>query len=115
MFPVVSTITMQQEVAEWNDRQPWADDPPELVTLGAAEEVGELCRASLKLKQGIRGTPEEWLDEIKKETGDVFIKLCAIADAYGFDLAVAITQRWMTVRERDWKANPIGHGIDKEA
>lgn len=113
MFPIVNTLAMQQDVAEWNDKQPWADDDPAVVTLGLAEETGELCRAALKLHQVIRGTSAEWLEEIHKEAGDVFIKLCAIADVYGFDLGQVITERWLTVRERNFTKDPIGHGIEK--
>jgi NTP pyrophosphatase (non-canonical NTP hydrolase) len=79
--------------------------------LGLGEEVGEVQRAVLKLEQGIRGTREEWLAEISKELGDVFVKLVDVSTHYGIDLMRAVEDRWAVVRERDWQADKIGHGI----
>ena len=111
-FPL-DVPTMQQAVWEWRQRQPWADEPPTMTTLGLAEEVGEVCRASLKLAQGIRGTQEEWLAEIEKELGDVFIKLLDVASVYGINAEHALVRRWADIRQRNWSANPTGHGIEK--
>jgi len=110
--PWVITGIMQADVHRWEQRQPWAGDPPAIVALGLGEEAGEVQRAVLKMHQGIRGTKEEWIEEARKECGDVFIKLCAVASSLGFDLGQAITERWEIVRERDWTANKIGHGIE---
>jgi len=88
----------------------------ELATVGGlAEEVGEVMRAAVKRSQGIRGTRAEWDAELRKETADVFIKLCDVASFYGFELADAVTERWAVVSARDWKANPQGHGIGDAA
>ena len=81
------------------------------VTLGLAEEVGEVCRAVLKADQGIRGTREEWMRELEKELGDVFIKLVDVAAIHGIDIEDAVVKRWAEIRRRDWQVNKIGHGI----
>lgn len=104
---------LQLHVAEWTARQPFADDPPMVVTLGLAEETGEVCRAVLKMGQGIRGTREEWLAEVEKELGDVVIKACAVATSLGIDLLRAVEDRWEDVSQRDWTADRVGHGIDR--
>lgn len=79
--------------------------------LGLCEEVGEVARAVLKQEQGIRGTWEEWDEEIKKELSDVYVKLIHVAMICGFDLDEAVAQRWEVLRQRDWVNNPKGHGI----
>jgi NTP pyrophosphatase (non-canonical NTP hydrolase) len=101
---------MQDQVATWVDHNFPGTTPAEKC-LGLAEESGEVCRAVLKLEQGIRGTREEWREEIAKELGDVFVKLCDVATAYELDLQDAVEQRWATVRARDWQADRIGHGV----
>lgn len=80
--------------------------------LGVAEEAGEVARAVLKQSTGIRGTYEEWDAEIQKECGDTFLSLCQLANLCGFDLAQAIIDRWRVVSQRDWVADPAGHGRD---
>lgn len=110
----LSIPDMQAEVWEWNSRQPWADDPPAIVALGLGEEAGEVQRAVLKQHQQIRGTHEEWQLEAKKECGDVFIKLCALAESMGFDLEDAIRQRWADVGQRNFTTDPKGQGLPGE-
>jgi NTP pyrophosphatase (non-canonical NTP hydrolase) len=106
---MISITALQSAVAVWLARN-FPDRNPLTAVGGTAEEVGELCRAAVKLDQGIRGTEAEWLAEIDKELGDVFIKLCDVADWYGRDLEAAIAARWETVRTRDWQADKLGHG-----
>jgi NTP pyrophosphatase (non-canonical NTP hydrolase) len=102
--------TLQGDISAWiahnfPDRQPLG------VVAGLAEETGEVCRAAVKMEQGIRGTREEWLGELGNELADVFIKLVDVADFYGLNLAVCIHNRWAVVRLRDWQADRIGHGV----
>lgn len=104
---------MQDEVDEWNQRQPWADDPPIVVVVGLGEECGEVQRAVLKMHQGIRGTEQEWRAEVEKEMGDVFIKLCALAESLDMDLETAIGMRWAEIKQRNFTKDPQGHGIEK--
>lgn len=104
---------LQDQVNTWVEHNFGHDN--ELATVGGlAEEVGEVMRAAVKRSQGIRGTREEWDAELRKECADVLIKLCDVASFYGFDLAAATAARWGKVRQRDWKANPTGHGIEGE-
>ena len=84
------------------------------ITLGIGEECGELQRAVLKQYSGIRGTYEEWDEEIKKEIGDVYIKLGQLAGFCNWDLNDLIADRWDTIKRRNWIKDPIGHGIPKD-
>jgi NTP pyrophosphatase (non-canonical NTP hydrolase) len=102
-------ITMQNQVHAWSVRN-FGELPQTEITLGLAEEVGELCRAVLKRSQGIRMTREEWDAEIRKELGDCVIKLLDIAAYEGVLLAEVASERWAEVRRRDWVGDPNGHG-----
>jgi NTP pyrophosphatase (non-canonical NTP hydrolase) len=104
------TTLDQAAVHEWSVRN-FGEIPQTLVTLGLAEEVGELCRAVLKRAQGIRGTREEWNEEIRKELGDCVIKLLDIAAYEGFDLVEVAAARWESVSKRNWVADSNGHGL----
>lgn len=103
----------QEQVSAWADHN---YGPRDIVksTLGIAEEVGELCRAVLKRVQGVRGTHEEWSKEIEKELGDVFIKLCEIAGVEGLSLYSVAIERWQDIKQRDFVADPIGHGLPQD-
>lgn len=100
----------QLAVHDWSVRN-FGDSPQTLVTLGLAEEVGELCRAVLKREQGIRGTREEWDAEVRKEIGDCVIKLLDISAYEGLSLVQAFTDRWEAISKRDWVADRTGRGI----
>lgn len=102
---------MQASVAAWRSRQPWADEGPVETTLGLAEETGELCRAVLKMHQGIRGTRGEWMAEARKELGDVVIKACDVATVLGIDLVDAVDERWQQVSQREFGVDNRGHGM----
>lgn len=87
---------------------------PIIAAVGLSEEVGELHRAMLKDRQGIRGTHEEWTAEQKKELGDVFIKVIEVGARLGFDMEQVLYERWQSIKQRDWRADAIGHGIGQE-
>jgi len=91
-----------------------AKDVPAMSLLALNEEVGELCRAHLKQEQGIRGSKEQWDQEIEKECGDVFVTLAVYAYRKGVDLEKAIKSRWDVVERRDWITNPTTGGKEKE-
>lgn len=97
---------IQDAIATWSHRN---FDPIDLPasTLGLLEEAGEVARAVLKQYQEIRGTWEEWQEEIKKEIGDVFIKLCDVSDRAGLEIEDCIIDRWESVRQRDWRADSL--------
>ena len=105
-----SILPVQAEIHAWSV-QNFGESPQTIVTLGLAEEVGELCRAVLKREQGIRGSTEEWTAEIHKELGDCVIKLLDIAAYEGVDLAEVACSRWAVVSRREWRSNNIGHGL----
>lgn len=98
------------EIHEWAEKN-FPNETRVSITLGIAEEVGELCRAVLKQYQGIRGTHEEWNKEVRKELGDVYIKLVHLASHCNWDLTDIILDRWDEVKRRDWIKDKIGHGI----
>jgi NTP pyrophosphatase (non-canonical NTP hydrolase) len=101
---------LQREVAEWA-RHNFPNMERVLGVSAVAEEAGELLRAVRKQAQRIRGTRLQWDEEIMKEAGDVFIALCQAADTCEFDLDAAIRNRWAVVRQRDFVADPKGHGL----
>lgn len=104
---------LQDEIGEWQEYNFPAKTPFDnaISTLGLVEEVGEMCRSIVKMEQGIRGTREEWMEDLKKELGDVFIKLCDVSNRYDVNLSNAIHDRWQNVRKRDWQKDKIGHGV----
>jgi NTP pyrophosphatase (non-canonical NTP hydrolase) len=90
----------QQEVGRWVDEQFGDDDPKELAALVLVEEVGEMCRAIVKSAQNIRGGPERWDPEIRREAGDVLITLFSLAHQFDFDLEGAFAEKWAEVGAR---------------
>lgn len=101
----------QTDISEWTYRNFGHEINPLVNALGLCEEVGELCRALIKREQLVRGTYDEWTAEIRKELGDIFIKLVDTADRLGFDLMTVAVLRWYTIRERDFRADPKAHGL----
>lgn len=94
----------------WVDHN-FPDHSPLENTTGLAEEAGELCRAVLKLERGIRGTYDEWHDEITKEIGDTIICAIFIANDYGIDWEDALVRRWEVIEQRDWQRDRVQHGV----
>lgn len=103
----------QENVAAWAARN-FPDDDTLTIVSAAAEEANEILRAARKQRQQIRGTREEWDAEIRKETADTFITLLQIAGRLNFDLLEEYQTRWAEVRQRDFRADPVGHGLPKE-
>lgn len=89
------------------DHKAWADrnfpnaDPIDPV-LGVAEEVGELCHAILKQKQGIRGTHEQHEAKAKDAVGDIVIYLLDVCSKRGWSFGEIVAETWAEVRKRDW-------------
>lgn len=90
----------QREIGSWALRN-FPNDTRTDVCLGLVEEVGELCRATLKKAQGVRGREQAWEDQIRHEIPDVFIKLCHLAEVYGYDLETLAHQKWGIVQLRE--------------
>lgn len=105
---------MQAQVGRWAEHNFSHNNTIEACGLGLGEEAGEALRAILKRSQKIRGTYEEWTRELQKELADVFIKLCHAAELEGIDLEDVILTRWIEVKNRDFQANPTGHGLPEE-
>ena len=101
----MSITRIQEECDVWVNRN-FPNRSKAAVIGGLGEEVGEVLRACVKHDQGIRGTADEWMYELEKELGDVFIKLCDVANFYDIDLELAIVNRWHSVQKRDWVTDP---------
>jgi len=80
--------------------------------LGAVEELGELAHAHLKQLQGIRGTDQEHEDAAKDAVGDVVVFLADYCSARGFDFQDILNETWAKVKQRDWRKDPVGGGME---
>ena len=73
--------------------------------LGIVEEVGELCHATLKHHQGIRGYDnlEYYRNQRDDAVGDIMVYLCDYASREGIDLQQVLNDVWKhEVSKRDW-------------
>lgn len=104
------TSTLQTEINTWVQENFGPIDSLTQIT-NVLEELGELSRALLKRRQGIRGTYAEWTAEVHKELADVFISLLALAEQERVSILELTLERWEKVRERDWKRDTLGHGM----
>jgi NTP pyrophosphatase (non-canonical NTP hydrolase) len=91
---------IQEEQFEWSKANFGPQDPM-LPLLGVVEEVGELCHAVLKRKQGIRMN-EDHLAMEKDAIGDIVIYLMDYCNRRGFNLLNLVSRAWDEVRQRDW-------------
>jgi NTP pyrophosphatase (non-canonical NTP hydrolase) len=110
---VITIDVAQAIVKDWSYRN-FGDETectPEVAALGLIEEVGEVTRALVKRSQGIRGTHAEWTAELAKELADVLIKVLDVGSRLGINVEDAFHERWAVVGARDWRADPVGHGI----
>jgi NTP pyrophosphatase (non-canonical NTP hydrolase) len=63
------------------------------------EEAGEVMGAVIRLLEAV---PRATLQDVAGEAGDVVISLAGLSELLGFDLDVAIAERWADVRGRDF-------------
>jgi NTP pyrophosphatase (non-canonical NTP hydrolase) len=101
--------TVQDEHRAWqahNFSAEVSEDRARDALLGVTEEVGELAHAMLKLKQGIRGTPEEHRAAAKDAVGDTLIYLLDFCTRMDWDAQEILEETWAGVRQRDWKKYP---------
>lgn len=99
-------------VASWSAFN-WPDHE-EIDSAGSiCEEAGEVMRAILKRRSGLRGTPEEWRENARDEIGDTVISLlCLAIDMDLGSLEQIAIDRWMqTSRHMDREKNPQAQGI----
>ena len=97
---------IQKEQDEWSKRN-FDNKKPYQPILGAAEEVGELAHAFLKMEQGIRGTKEEHHSKMKDAVGDCCIFLMDLCNQMGWDFEAIISETWTEVKKRDWKKDSL--------
>lgn len=93
---------LQNEVAKWS-RKNFGSQISDNPLFGVCEEVGELCHAHLKGKQGIRHTPTEIRDMKLDAIGDIIIYLADYCERENLDLSLAIDVAWTVVSKRDWR------------
>lgn len=96
---------LQIQNATWTAHN-FPNKQPEDPLLGVVEEVGELAHAHLKMKQGIRGTPEEHHAAKVDAIGDIMIYLSDYCNQNKIDLEEAVVTAWKEVRARDWQRYP---------
>lgn len=106
---VFSLRQFQSEQAAWAARNFDVSDPVDPL-LGLVEEVGELSHATLKARQGIRGTAEEHRAAARDAVGDIAVYLADFCTRSGFDLEEVIAETWDAVKARDWKKDNIFGG-----
>lgn len=78
----------------------WPNESMEDLLIGLTEEVGELNRAFLKRKRGIRGTHKEWTENFALEFGQVIITLICIANREGLEINRASWEAWVDLLDR---------------
>ncbi len=100
----------QNELAEWQRRN-FGTPSIAHVTLGIAEECGEVCHHILKGEQGIRGR-ENGIDvaQVADGVADTLIYGIQLLTLLGVDAESVIAKTIEQVLARDWKTNPAGDG-----
>lgn len=102
----MNLLEIQREQEEWSNRN-FTDKKPYQPILGAAEEVGELAHAYLKMEQGIRGTKEEHLAAMKDAIGDCAIFLMDFCNQMGWEYEKIVRDTWDQVKKRNWKEDAL--------
>lgn len=95
----------QREWAKYNFGKDQEGDS-DCSLFGITEELGELAHAHLKLKQGIRGTPEALEAKAKDAVGDILIYMMDYCSCKGWDMQTVLEETWDEVKQRDWKKFP---------
>lgn len=96
----------QHEIGQWSRKNfKWGPSNSKRIDplLGLVEEIGELCHAHLKGRQGIRHTAQEAVNLEKDAVGDIFIFLCDFCERSGYDAQDIIELIWAHVRNRNWE------------
>ncbi len=97
---------IQKEQDVWS-RANFENKKPYQPILGAAEEVGELAHAYLKMEQGIRGDKERHLAAMKDAVADCTIFLMDFCNQMGWDFETLLSETWSQVKQRDWKKDSL--------
>lgn len=106
---------IQDEILEWSTRN--FGRPVEIKYdissfLGMVEEMGEISHAILKMSQGIRGTREKHLEDIKDGIADLLVYLLDFCGRNELNAEQLLIDVWNTVKNRDWTKNKLD-GISK--
>jgi NTP pyrophosphatase (non-canonical NTP hydrolase) len=112
-----SLTMLQVKVGKWR-RAAYPDTATvELQALGVAEEVGELCHAVLKFKQGIRGYDyNKTRDEVKDALGDIIIYAMGVADRFDINVEDALVETVNHVISRNiTQGSDMGKGRPDDA
>ena len=97
---------LQAEQDVWSNRN-FKNKKPYQPILGAAEEVGELAHAYLKMEQGIRGTREEHVAAMRDAVGDTCVFLMDLCNQMGWQMDEIIQETWDHVKKRNWTEDPL--------
>lgn len=108
---MINLTALQQEIKEWSAKNFGKEDETNKLLL-LAEEVGELCRAELKYKQGVRSY--DCLTLIEQTTdavGDIAIALIGYCITRHYNFEMILDRVWSDVRQRNWVEYPHS-GVD---
>ena len=97
---------IQKEQEAWSN-QNFSNKKPYQPILGAAEEIGELAHAYLKMEQGIRGSKEEHEAAMKDAVGDACVFLMELCNQMGWQMDDIIEETWNHVKQRNWKKDSL--------
>ncbi len=101
---VINMSALQVELFRWQQKN-FNGSTLEHCCMGAAEEVGELCHAVLKHRQGIRGMDDK--DAFKNAAGDAIadtaVFLIQAATILRLDFGELLAETASKVMERNWK------------
>lgn len=81
-MPEIDLTKHIREVGEWSRRN-FPNTTPLDPAEGLIEEIGELARARVKRRCGIRGTAAEWDAKERDAIGDAGVFLCNLASQLG--------------------------------
>lgn len=97
------------ELLKWLEHN-FPNRHPDEQLLGLVEEVGELCHAQLKGRQGVRHTAAQ-IRELKIDAvGDILIFLHNYCLCEGIDIDAALETTWEKVAQRDYRTDPDLNG-----
>lgn len=99
---------LQEQLDRWREHNFPSSSPDEDFE-GMVEELGELAKARLKGKQGIR--PEVSGPEIEKDCiADLTIYAMQYCSKNGWDFETIVTETALKVMKRDWVTDPTAGG-----
>jgi NTP pyrophosphatase (non-canonical NTP hydrolase) len=104
-MPKLTLDQLQIEVHEWAIEN-FGDVTSDNSFFGMVEELGELSRAILKQRQGIKGTYEEHEADKRDAIGDILIFMADFCTRQNISIQECLEEAWSKVKLRDWKNDP---------